>query len=69
MISRDPDYLIAAVFEAQGNLTHASEMLEVSKQHIMSLARRHGLNDWAREVRISNGHPPVGNPQRSRPRI
>lgn len=67
MISRDLDRLVAAIVESQGNLTRTSKLLGVSKQHVMALARKQGLNDWARQIRIENGIPPVGNPQWGRP--
>ena len=69
MLSTDVERLKGAILETQGNLTRAADLLECSKTHIMVLARRHQLNDWAREVRMKNGHPPTGNPLRSRVRL
>ncbi len=34
-----------------GNLAHAASVLEISKRHVMRLARRYALNDFARDLR------------------
>jgi hypothetical protein len=52
-----------AIVETEGNLTRAAYLLDVSKAHVMALARRWGLNDWARDIRIKYGHPPAGRPR------
>lgn len=62
MLSNDTNRLKGAIIKTEGNLTRAATALKVSKQHIMALVRRHGLNDWARDLRVAHGHPPAGNP-------
>ena len=66
-LSADTKTLKKSILENQGNLTRAAAFLEVSKQHVMNLVKRFGLTEWARQIRIENGHPPTGNPT-SRPR-
>ncbi len=58
----EPAKLQRAIVSERGNLTRAAALLDVSKQHVMNLVRRLGLNEWARAVRVRNGFPPTGNP-------
>jgi hypothetical protein len=62
MISKDIERLKGAITLMEGNLTQAARVLGISKQHVMALTRRYQLNEWARKLRVSNGHPPHGNP-------
>jgi len=64
MLSKDIQRLKNAILMNEGNLTRSAALLEVSKQHVMSLVKRHGLNEWARDVRLAHGHPHRGTPYR-----
>lgn len=58
------------MIKAGGNITRAAEKLGISKPWIMLLLRRHGLNDYARELRLQNGQPFTGRPLKTiRPTI
>lgn len=65
-LSDDPERLREVIWHMRGNLTRAATRLDVSKQHVMNLIRKWGLNDWAKRVRVLNGNPPTGNPLRKR---
>lgn len=56
-----------AIQDRQGNISRAAKDLGVSKVHAMNLVKRHGLNDWARALRVQNGCSPTGKPKAIRP--
>jgi len=53
-----------AIQGARGNLTHAARALEISKRHILSLAKRHNLTGFAAELRRDAGQPTTGRPRK-----
>jgi hypothetical protein len=45
-----------------GNIAHAAVLLDYSKIHVIRLAAKYGLRDYARELRLAAGQPSTGRP-------
>ena len=58
------DDLRVALDEACGNITHAAEILQISKVHAMRLTARHDLQAYACKLRKCFGNAATGRPYR-----
>lgn len=63
-LSENVAKLKSELLRARGNITWASTKLGVSKAYLMTLLRRHSLNEFARELRMQSGQSWTGRPSR-----
>lgn len=56
------DQLAAALGQADGNVTRAAAILQISREHATRLAKKFSLRDAALQRRVALGEPPTGRP-------
>jgi len=59
------DALRAALEKTVGNITRAAKILGTTKTHGMRLVKKHNMNIYAHELRLSAGHAATGKPPTS----